>query len=94
MFARLSADKTKALNFDLSLNRKERAIFSSTGNSITMKGQLDGGDGDAEIDFAAYAKVIAQKGKVTAINNRLKIEGDEECIIIIGAGTDLNWPLC
>jgi alpha-L-fucosidase 2 len=88
----LSADKTDALNFDLALNRKERATFSSTKNSITMKGQLDGGDGDAGIDFAAYVKVITAKGKVIAINNGLKIEGDKECIIIIGAGTDLNWP--
>jgi alpha-L-fucosidase 2 len=84
---RLSADKSNALNFDVALNRKERAIFSSNGNSITMKGQLDGGDGDAGIDFAAYAKVIAPKGKITAINHGLKINGDKECIIIVGAGT-------
>ncbi|MEO6289016.1 MAG: glycoside hydrolase family 95 protein, partial [Ginsengibacter sp.] len=89
---RLTADKTDALNFDLALNRKERASFSSTGNSITMKGQLDGGNGDAGIDFAAYVRVIAPKGKVFTANNGLKIEGDKECIIIIGAGTDLNWP--
>lgn len=89
---RLSADKSNALNFDVVMNRKERATFSSTGNSITMKGQLDGGNGDSGIDFAAYAKVMVPKGKVVAINNGLKIEGDKECIIIIGAGTDLNWP--
>ena len=96
---RLSGDKTNSLNFDLALNRKparpvggEKATFSSSGNSITMKGQLDGGDGDAGIDFAAYAKVMAPKGKVVATNNGLKIEGDKECMIIIGAGTDLNWP--
>ena len=89
---RLSADKTNTLNFDLALDRKERATFSSAGNSITMKGQLDGGNGDAGIDFAAYAKVIAPKGKVIAANNGLKIEGDKECMIILGAGTDLNWP--
>jgi alpha-L-fucosidase 2 len=57
-----------------------------------MKGQLDGGDGDAGIDFAAYAKVIASKGKITTIDNGLKINGDKECIIIVGAETDLNWP--
>jgi alpha-L-fucosidase 2 len=89
---RLSADKMNALNFDLFLDRKERATFSSTANSITMKGQLDGGDGDAGIDFAAYAKVIASKGKITTIDNGLKINGDKECIIIVGAETDLNWP--
>jgi len=88
----LTADKNNALNFDLFLNRKERATFSSTGNSIIMKGQLDGGDGDAGIKFAAYAKAIVPNGKVVAVDNGLKIQGDEECIIIIGAATDLNWP--
>jgi alpha-L-fucosidase 2 len=88
----LIADKHGALNFDLFLNRKERARFSSNGNSIVMKGQLDGGDGDAGINFAAYAEAIVPGGKVIAIENGLKIFGDKECMIIIGAGTDLNWP--
>jgi alpha-L-fucosidase 2 len=88
----LTADKSNALNFDLFLSRKERATFSSTGNSITMKGQLSGGDGDAGIKFAAYVKAIVPNGKVTTISNKLKIKGDKECIIIIGAATDLNWP--
>jgi alpha-L-fucosidase 2 len=88
----LISGKNNSLNFDLFLNRKERATFSSAGNSITMKGQLNGGNGDAGINFAAYAKVIAPNGKVTAVDNGLTIQGDKECTVIIGAATDLNWP--
>ncbi|HXR83749.1 MAG TPA: glycoside hydrolase family 95 protein [Hanamia sp.] len=88
----LTAAKKDALNFELFLKRKESASFSSEGNTITMKGQLDGGDGDEGIKFAAFVKAIAPNGKVSAFNNGLKIEGDKECTIIIDAATDLNWP--
>ncbi|MGN6531376.1 MAG: glycoside hydrolase family 95 protein [Ginsengibacter sp.] len=89
---RLTADKNQALNFDFNLNRKQDAIFSSSKNSITMQGQLNGGNGDPGIKFAAFAKAIAPNGKVTAIKNALRIDGDKACTIIIGAGTDMNWP--
>jgi alpha-L-fucosidase 2 len=89
---RLTADKKNSLNFILEMKRKERASFSSASNSITMKGQLDGGDGDAGINFAAYAKVITPKGSVLPINGGLVVNADKQCIIIISAHTDLNWP--
>ena len=89
---RLSASKTKALNFKLLLDRKENAEFASNGNIITMTGQLPGGDGDLGIRFAGYTKAIAVGGKVTAQNNGLTIEGATECILIFSAATDLNWP--
>jgi alpha-L-fucosidase 2 len=89
---RLSANKAKALNFKVLLNRKENAKFSSNGNAITMTGQLPGGDGDLGIRFAGYAKAIAVDGKVMAQNNGLTIEGVTECILIFSAATDLNWP--
>jgi alpha-L-fucosidase 2 len=89
---RLSANKTKALNFKVLLNRKENAKFYSNGNAITMTGQLPGGDGDLGIRFAGYAKAIAVDGKVMAQNNGLTVEGATECILIFSAATDLNWP--
>ncbi|MGN6163976.1 MAG: glycoside hydrolase family 95 protein [Flavisolibacter sp.] len=89
---RLSADKVKSLSFDLELNRKENASFFLLNNTITMTGQLDGGDGDKGIKFATYAKAIAVDGKIQAANNGLRIENATECIIIISAATDLNWP--
>jgi len=89
---RLSADKKHALNFDFYLNRKQDAAFSAQKNTIAMQGQLNGGDGDAGIKFAAFAKAIAPGGKVTVSGNALRIEGDKACTIIIGAATDMNWP--
>ena len=89
---RLTADKNHALNFDLTLNRKQDAAFSFSKNTIIMQGQLDGGDGDAGIKFAAFAKAITPNGKVTAGKNALTINGDKVCTILIGAGTDMNWP--
>ncbi len=89
---RLSADKKHALNFDFYLNRKQNATFSAVKNTITMQGQLDGGDGDKGIKFAGFAKAIAPGGKVTSSGNVLRIDADKECTIIIGAATDMNWP--
>ncbi|HEU4634045.1 MAG TPA: glycoside hydrolase family 95 protein, partial [Flavisolibacter sp.] len=89
---RLKADQSKALSFDLSLSRKENASFSSTANSIRMTGQLPGGDGEKGIRFAAYASALSGDGAIRAVNNGLQIQNATECLIIISAATDLNWP--
>jgi alpha-L-fucosidase 2 len=89
---RLSTDKPNALSFDLALHRKENASFTSAGNTLTMNGQLDGGDGDKGIEFAAYAKVIASNGKIKAVSKGLQVNGATECVIILSAATNLNWP--
>jgi len=89
---RLSTDKAEALSFDLLLNRKENASFSSSANAITMTGKLPGGDGDKGIRFAAYAKAISADGKIYAENSGLQIRNATECVIIVSAATDLNWP--
>ncbi len=89
---RLSTNKAKALNFELQMDRKENATFQSSENTISMNGQLPGGDGDKGIRFAAFTKVITSKGKVTSNGTVLDINGASECLIIISAATDLNWP--
>jgi alpha-L-fucosidase 2 len=89
---RLTADKNHALNFDFNLNRKQDATFSAFKNTVTMQGQLNDGGDEVGIKFAAFAKTVVPNGKVTAIKNALKINGDRECTIIIGAATDMNWP--
>lgn len=89
---RLSTSKERSLSFDMALNREENAAFISASNSMTMNGQLNGGNGDDGIEFAAYAKAIADDGHITAMNNGLQVRNATECIIIISAATDLNWP--
>ncbi|MFV8327533.1 glycosyl hydrolase family 95 catalytic domain-containing protein [Flavobacterium sp. ZS1P14] len=89
---RLSSNKAKALHFNVLMNRKENAEFASTGNTITMTGQLPGGNGDRGIRFAGYAKANTADGNVIAENNGLTVSGATECIIVLSAATDLNWP--
>ncbi len=93
IIVKLKASKPGALSFSLAMNRKEAASFSSAANSITMQGQLNGGDGDKGIKFAGLARVISTTGKVTAQNNGLNVQNATQCIIVIGAATDLNWPV-
>ena len=88
---KLSADKKGALNFKATLHRKERATITADGNTLTMQGQLNGGDGDAGIKYAAFANVTTN-GKVVAGSAKLQIEDGTECVILISAATDLNWP--
>lgn len=90
---RLTATKTKALNFNILLSRKENATTASNGSTITITGQLPGGNGDLGIRFAGYAKAISVDGKVMSKNNGLTVEGATECIIIWSGATDLNWPV-
>jgi len=92
IIVRLTSSKAKALNFDLSLSRKEHASFSAEGNGLSMTGQLPGGNGDKGILFAAFAKAISSTGKITAKNSVLTVDGATECLIVISAATDMNWP--
>jgi alpha-L-fucosidase 2 len=89
---RLSSNKAKALHFKLALDRKENAKFVSNGIAITMTGQLPGGNSDLGIRFAGYVQANTADGKVISENNRLTVSGATECIIVLSAATDLNWP--
>lgn len=89
---RLTANKTRAISFDLALDRKENASVTSSKDNIVMTGQLDGGNGDKGIKFAAYAKLLSADGEIKSFGNGLQIEKASQCTIIISAATDLNWP--
>ncbi|TRX03281.1 hypothetical protein FNW12_15440 [Flavobacterium gawalongense] len=71
---RLSATKSKSLNFKVILDRKENAKFFSNGNTITMTWQLLGSDGDLGIRFAGYAKEIAINGSKLISKEQMKLE--------------------
>lgn len=80
------------LSFSLKMQRKENASSTSSGNTISMIGQLNGGGGDKGIRFSANAKLVSVGGKIIARENGLEIMNSKECLIIISAATDLNWP--
>ncbi|MES2416699.1 MAG: glycoside hydrolase family 95 protein [Bacteroidota bacterium] len=89
---RLTSSKPGGLNFKLQLSRKENAEFLAAVNTLTMQGQLPGGNGDKGIRFAAFTKVITATGKITATGHQLAVNGATDCLILIGAATDMNWP--
>jgi alpha-L-fucosidase 2 len=92
LVVRLKAGKGGALNLDIDLSRKEKAVVTAADGALTMQGTLDGGNGEAGIRFAAFAKAWSKDGKVQVVNNKLRVKGGTECLIILSAATDLNWP--
>ncbi|WP_121354355.1 glycoside hydrolase family 95 protein [Flavisolibacter nicotianae] len=92
IIVRLRTNTPGVLSFDLALNRKEAATVTANGRELSFSGSLDGGNGDKGVSFAAYATVLPAGGKVEAVNSLLRVTGGTECLVILGAATDLNWP--
>lgn len=89
---KITADKPAALHFNIALHRKERATVTANKNTLSMQGQLNGGDGDAGVNFAAFAKAITADGTINVKENSLQVNNATECIIVLSAATDLKWP--
>jgi alpha-L-fucosidase 2 len=89
---KLSTNKPGALSFALKLARKEAAVFAASKNSLLMTGQLNGGKGDEGVKFAALAYVQHNGGTLKTGVDELILGQATECIILVGAATDLNWP--
>lgn len=88
----LKSGSSKALNFQVQLHRKQDATSSSDKHSLIMTGQLPGGDGDKGIRFAANTKLISPNGKISLTKEGYSVEDASECMIIVSAATDMNWP--
>jgi alpha-L-fucosidase 2 len=88
----LTASRRGALQFTAGLSRKERASLAITHNGLQMAGMLDGGDGSEGIRYAAVMKVIPMDGKVIVTGTEVKVSDATECMLVITAATDMNWP--
>ena len=89
---KITASQKNELHFKTGLFRKERASILVKNRSIQMTGTLNGGDGDKGIDYAAAMQVIPIDGKIISKEDGIEIKGASECILIITAGTNMNWP--
>ena len=90
---KLSASKPGALNLVIGLTRKERATVKTVGRDVlTMAGQLNGGEGDPGVNYASMMKVLPKGGSLQAANGQISLTGASECVLLLAAGTDLNWP--
>jgi len=89
---KLSASQKNALQFTVGLSRKERANVTIKNGFIQLGGTLNGGDGDKGIDYAAVLQVVPVGGSMKTNENFIEVKDASECLLIITAGTNLNWP--
>ncbi|MCW3116625.1 MAG: alpha-L-fucosidase [Chitinophagaceae bacterium] len=89
---RLTASKKGALHFATALSRNERASVQVNKNFMQLTGTLNGGENDNGIHYANALQVIPVGGQIISKNNVITIDGATACLLIITAGTDLNWP--
>ncbi len=86
---RLNADHSKEISFEARLDRPERFETAGDGkNGLLMIGQLDNGLGGGGVRYAARVRVLNRGGKVSVVENRLRVKEADEVILLIAAGTD------
>ncbi|MDQ3277418.1 MAG: glycoside hydrolase family 95 protein, partial [Bacteroidota bacterium] len=88
---RLRTSKQGALSFWVQLHRNEKAQVSSTGNAITLTGQLSNGEDRDGIRYGAVLNAFSN-GKIYPKDNGLQVDGATECTLILSAATDFSWP--
>ncbi len=91
IWIKLISDKNAALNFDISLYRKENLIRNfATNNSLVMYGQLPSGK-DKGMQYATVAAPIAHDGRLNKTDTSLQVRNASSCIIIIAMQTNYNY---
>ncbi|MFY0254104.1 glycosyl hydrolase family 95 catalytic domain-containing protein [Chitinophaga sp. 30R24] len=89
---RLLASKPGSLYFTTRLHRKERAVIQMGQQCVTMSGVLDGGNNDEGVRYATVLKVLNKGGRQQQDKEGITVSGADECILLLAARTDMNWP--
>jgi alpha-L-fucosidase 2 len=92
---RIKADKPGALSFTAALSRKQNAATRVEGDAQALEGQLPfnkPGGGGQGIRYQALLGARAKGGKVSAGEKGLAIEGADEVVLVVSAGTDMFDP--
>jgi alpha-L-fucosidase 2 len=89
MVLRLSANKSKQISFDATLDRPERFETDGDGeNGLLMTGQLDNGRDGKGVRYAARIRVLNKGGQISVNGNVLRVSSANEVVLLIAAGTD------
>lgn len=90
---RLRADKPGALGFTASLSRRQHAAVRAEGGVQVMEGQLPfnrPGGGGVGVKYVALLGAATKGGRQIAGDQGLRIEGADEALLWVSAGTDLR----
>ena len=89
---RVKASRPGALTFTAALSRQRNAATRSEGAVHVLEGQLPfnkpGGGGEG-VHYLALLGARVKGGKVSATDRGLHVEGAEEAVLVVSAGTDL-----
>jgi alpha-L-fucosidase 2 len=90
LVVRLSCDKPGKISFSATLTRPEKfETKTEDSDRLVMSGQLnDGVKGDFGMKYIARLRAISDGGKISTVDNALKIEGANSVTLLLTAGTD------
>ena len=90
---RLRTDEAGTLNFEARLRRAERAVASSEGGDLVLSGRLSDGNGGDGLRFEARLRALVKGGSVRCAGGVLTVDGAEEALLVLTAGTDYSGPI-
>ena len=95
---KLAADKSGALNFKLSYDRRENAsAYPSDAGTLKISGQImdfpenGAGESGAHMKFAGIIKALNKGGSLTAAGNSILVEKADEVVFLVAMNTDYNF---
>ncbi|RFM25631.1 glycoside hydrolase family 95 protein [Deminuibacter soli] len=88
---RFKASKPGMLSFTAKLSRKERAAYHTTNGMLCMQGSLNNAGAEG-VRYASLLKALPVGGSVTLTDSTLTVKNASECVLLVSAATDLNWP--
>ncbi len=90
MIIRLTADKRKAISFDLGLSRPLRGNVFVKDNALYMEGQLnDGHNTDKGIHYITKVQLVNSGGSLTTSDSLLSVVNSDEVMILISTSTNM-----
>ncbi|WP_106829697.1 glycoside hydrolase family 95 protein [Parabacteroides pacaensis] len=90
---RLTANKSKQLNFSLGINRPERYRVSCEGNDLVMQGRMNNGtDGNGMKYYTRLRIVLPEGGAVSAGDSVVTVKDATSAVLLVSMVTDYFDP--
>ena len=93
LIIRLTASKSKALNFDMSLDMLRESVIKASGNNIEFSGKVSfPKQGTGGVNFMGKVGITTKDGKVSASGDKIIVDGASSVTIAFDLRTDYSNP--
>ena len=91
---RLRADQPGQITFAAMMDRETAAVTALDAGDLVLRGQIPrphpvSGE-NVGLRFAARLRVLARGGRVTAVDDRLEVQGADEALLLLAAATSFR----